>query len=285
MSETKPSYQWNADEYVRHSSAQMKWAEELIAKLHLRGGEAVLDIGCGDGRISAAIAQRVPAGRVLGIDNSAEMIERAEALRVSSGPANIAFRLMDACEMDFRSQFDVAFSNASLHWIHDHVRLLRRVHAALRPGGRILFQMGGRGNAADVADVMADVCARKRWRGHFEGFAFPYFFPGEDEYRALLEGAGFAVRRVELTPKDMVQRGAEGFAGWVRTTWMPYTQRVPEGLREELVSELVAEYVQRHKPDSSGDVHVRMVRLEVEAARGTEAGSPGTAHAPADGRP
>jgi trans-aconitate methyltransferase len=267
MPETNGVYCWNADDYAQHSSAQASWAGELLDKLALSGEEAVLDIGCGDGRITAAIAERLPAGRAVGIDNSDDMIARAEAVRKASGLANLSFSLIDALEMDFAGVFDVAFSNASLHWIHDHVRLLSNVHRALKPYGGVLFQMGGKGNAAGIAEIVQGVCSRETWIGFYRDFAFPYFFPDEAEYRSLLDAAGFAAERVGLIPKDMVQRGKEGLAGWLRTTWMPYTHRLPENMREGFVSAVVDGYVAKHGIDPDGGVHVRMVRLEVEAGK------------------
>lgn len=267
MPETGGNCRWDADEYVRHSSAQVEWAKELLGKLALSGAESVLDIGCGDGRITASIARHLHRGRAVGIDNSREMIDRAELTRKESGLANLSFSLVDALELGTAGEFDVAFSNATLHWIHDHATLLANVYRALRPGGRILFQMGGKGNAADVVAVVDEVRAHERWRAFLEGIAFPYFFPDADEYKALVESASFTARRAELIPKDMVQRGRTGLAGWFRTTWMPYTLRLPEGMREEFVSSVVDEFVARHGIDSDGGVHVRMARLEVEAVK------------------
>jgi len=108
---------------------------------------------------------------------------------------------------------------------------------------------------------------RDCWAGYFTGHSNPYGFYGPEEYRAWLTVAGLSARRVELIPREMTQRGREGLAGWVRTTWMPYTHRVPEESRERFVSEVVETYLQMHPADPDGKVHVSMVRLEVEARK------------------
>jgi trans-aconitate methyltransferase len=270
---------WDAEEYVAHSSAQLDWARELIDKLCLRGDEDVLDIGCGDGRATALIAERLPEGSVLGIDNSVSMIALAEEQfppRPSasladpsasrSAHSNLRFARMDAARLELPRGFDVAFSNAALHWVGDHEAMLRGVRACLRPGGRLLFQMGGRGNAAEVRAVVDELVARPQWRSHFEDFPSPYNFCGPDEYDVWLPRAGFQVARVELIAKDMRHAGRAALVGWLRTTWFPYTDRLPADLRETFLDELAAAYLAAHPADEHGVIHVRMVRLEVEAS-------------------
>lgn len=259
--------QWDASDYHRHSAAQAAWAAELLDKLALRGDEAVLDIGCGDGKITADIASRVPDGRVVGVDSSPEMIGFARQAFPPDAHGNLTFELQDARTLGFSQEFAVVFSNAALHWVVDHGPVLRGIAQALRPGGRVLLQMGGRGNAAAAAEVFLEVIARPDWAGYFEGFGFPWGFHGPEEYREWLLAAGLAPHRVELIGKDMAQDGTEGLAGWVRTTWMPYTSRVPESRRDELIAEVVELYAERHPADEQGRLHVGMVRLEVEAHR------------------
>lgn len=258
---------WNAADYAGNSSAQATWATELIDKLNLRGDEDVLDIGCGDGKVTAQIARRVPRGSALGVDNSEEMLRFAMEAFPRQARPNLRFALRDARCLGFSEQFDVVFSNAALHWIVDHRPVLEGIARALRPGGRCLLQMGGRGNAAAVAEVFERIIQTPQWGGYFGGFTFPWGFHGPDEYRLWLSEAGLVAERVESMDKDMVQEGRAGLAGWVRTTWMPYTSRVPGNLAEELIGQVVDAYAQAHPADAAGCLHVPMVRLEVEARR------------------
>ena len=261
-------YDWNAEEYRTSSSNQKKWALELLSKLDLKGNERVLDIGCGDGEITAAIAQRVPRGFAVGIDSSKEMIDLATRRFPSEHYPNIAFILKDAAALDFPEEFDAVFSNACLHWVIDHRPVLAGIRRCLKPSGRVLLQMGGKGNAATVLEAIDSVLKMSRWAKPFDGFVFPYAFHGPDEYRSWLEALEFRFKRVELLPKDMVHQGTDAFAAWLRTTWLPYTERVPESLREEFIHEIVATHAKRWPSDADGSIHIRMVRLEVEAERG-----------------
>jgi trans-aconitate 2-methyltransferase len=260
-------YQWDALDYAKSSSAQQQWARELIGKLQLKGDETLLDIGCGDGKVTAELAACLPMGSVLGVDSSAEMIALAQSQYPAAAFPNLRFQKEDARSLPFHDEFTVVFSNATLHWVLDHAPVLRGIFASLKRGGKTLLQMGGRGNAADVIAVAERVIASQEWRGYFEGFSFPYGFYGPDEYREWLRKVGLQARRIELIPKDAAHKGREGFEGWFRTTWLPYTQRVPEERREAFIAQIVDQYVENHPPDEQGLVHVKMVRLEVEALR------------------
>ncbi|MBN1671691.1 MAG: methyltransferase domain-containing protein [Kiritimatiellae bacterium] len=259
--------QWDAQDYHGSSGAQQKWARELLPKLRLAGHERLLDIGCGDGKVTAELAAHLPDGSVLGIDNSAEMIGFAQAHFPPARFPNLRFQIADAARLDFDAEFDVVFSNACLHWVRDHRPVLAGIARSLRPAGRVLLQMGGRGNAADILTLVEPMIAGAEWGGWFRGFQFPYGFHGPDEYRGWLEAAGFRRHRVELIPKDMTQAGRDALCGWIRTTWLPYTQRVPEARRRAFVEELADRYLAEHPPAGDGLVHVGMVRLEVEAER------------------
>jgi trans-aconitate methyltransferase len=264
---SEPSYRWDSEDYARHSAAQQEWALELLAKLDPRPGEQILDLGSGDGKVTAEIAARLPGGGVLGLDSSPEMVERARRAFPPERHPNLRFQLGDAAGLEFVERFDAVFSNAALHWLRDHLRVLRGVARALKPGGRLAFQMGGRGNAQAILDLLARLGRERPWSAWLAGLPCPFSFYGPEEYRPWLAQAGLRARRVELIPKQMRQQGAQGLAGWTRTTWLPYTQAVPPELREELVAQIVTRYLREHPPDGQGIVRVAMVRLEVEAER------------------
>jgi trans-aconitate methyltransferase len=255
---------WDPAEYARSSAAQLKWANELMSRLALKGNEALLDLGCGDGKITAALAQAVPRGRVVGIDNSEEMIRYAQSRYSASRHPNLAFRLLDVTALDFAAEFDVVFSNAALHWVQDHRAILAGAYRALRREGRLMLSFGGKGNAASILKVASMVGLRPEY---FRKFQNPYFFYGPDEYERWLREAGFTAARAELVPKDMVHQGLESLLAWIRTTWMPLTGRVPDERREDFIRELTSAYLKEHPADGEGNLHVHMVRLEVEATK------------------
>jgi len=174
---------------------------------------------------------------------------------------------MDARKLTFTEQFARVFSNAALHWIIDHRPVLQGVHRSLKPGGRLLFQMGGKGNAQEILAVLDDLMLEERWKRFFKGFTFPYGFHAPEEYVAWLHEAGLKPERTELLQKDMKMQGKDALKGWVRTTWLPYTAKLPMEMRDEFVREIIDRYIDAHPFDASGNVHVAMVRLEVEATR------------------
>lgn len=258
---------WNAAAYAANSVVQHSWARELIAKLKLHGSEHVLDVGCGDGKITAEIARALPQGSVVGTDASAEMIDYARKTFPPAQNPNLEFHVMDAREIKFARQFEVVFSNAAWHWVDDHEAVLRGASAVLKSGGRLVVSCGGKGNAHDVFLALRPEMRLKRWRQFFRQMPMPYFFYAPGDYEQWLPKFGFKIKALKLAPKDALYPGAAGFATWLRTTWIPYVQRVPEAVREEFIRAVTERYLAKHPPDQAGQVHVRMVRLEIEAMK------------------
>jgi len=258
---------WNAADYAANSVVQQTWARELIAQLNLRGSEHILDVGCGDGKVTAEIARAVPRGAAIGIDASPQMIEFARRTFPRSKFPNLEFHVMDARQVRFAQKFDIVFSNAALHWVDDHRAFLRGAASVLRPGGRLIVSCGGKGNAQDVFVVLRAEMRLKRWREFFRRMERPYFFHLPEDYKKWLPRFGFKLLGMHLSPKDAIYNGRNDFAAWLRTTWLPYTQRVPWNLREEFVAAVTGRYIAKHPPDDDGRVHVRMVRLEIDAIR------------------
>lgn len=260
-------FKWDAAAYAANSAAQHAWAREMMAKLDLGGDEQILDVGCGDGKVTAELAARAARGRVTGIDSSPDMIRFAQHAFPPGEFINLDFRVMDARQIRFPRAFDVIFSNAALHWVNDHETFLRAAAAHLKNAGRLLVSCGGKGNAQEVFEALRAELRLKRWREFFRRMERPYFFYSPAEYQGWLRRLGFQVRVLRLMEKDMMREGREGLAAWLRTTWHPYTQRVPAEMREEFIDAVAERYVLRHPADRAGHVHVRMVRLELDAIK------------------
>lgn len=258
-------YQWDPKFYSSNSSAQKNWGFELLAKLNFKGNERVLDVGCGDGKLGAEVAQILPKGSVLGIDLSEDMISFARNNYTQDKFPNLTFMQINADELTFDSEFDVVFSNAVLHWIKDPGNALKCFWESLKPGGIFLAQFGGKGNAADILKIADFMLESEKWSSYFRNFVFPFGFYGPEEYDKWLKEANFSVKRLEIISKDLALEGEKGLFAWIASTWHPYIQQVPSELKEDYINEVIAHFISNNPPDDKGYVHLQMKRLEIEA--------------------
>lgn len=261
------TYNWDPKLYNQISSEQMRWALELLSKINLKGDEKLLDIGCGDGKVTAKIAKLLPWGAVVGIDNSEEMIDFARKTFPKSEYPNINFQLMSADSIQFKNEFDCVYSNAVLHWIKNQYAVWDGIYKCLKPQGKAIIQMAGKGNAQLMFEVLNNFTKLDNWLGYFSDIRMPYNFFDEEEYKLFVESSGMKVNRIELIPKEMLHNGIEGIKGWIKSVWLPYTERIPEELRNEFIELLAGEYVKVNSSDENGFVHSDMMRLEVEAVK------------------
>src|SRR5262245_23628710 len=179
--------EFDGQRYRQTSAHQKEWGSRLISELALRGDESILDIGCGDGILTAQLADRVPRGHVTGIDASAGMIETA---RTNQRP-NLSFVRLDINATEYSAEFDVVFSNATLHWIKDHAKLLRLLHCSLDDGGTLRVNFAADGNCQTWFRVAHELIASDEFREAFTGFEWPWFMPAIDEYQRLLADSPF----------------------------------------------------------------------------------------------
>ena len=240
---------WDGKDYERHSSHQRQWGGGLIEELPLRGDERVLDLGCGDGTLTRSLADRVPRGVVLGVDAAPGMLEAA---RTKCGP-NMAVRLLDLNALAFDGEFDVIFSNATLHWIHDHAPLLAHIHRALAPGGILRAQFGGDGNCPNFIECVRRQMALPPFAQALAGFRWPWFFPGVSEYEELLSVSPFHEWRVWIEPKDQGFSTAEAIVGWIDNPCLiPFVQALPADLRKPFRDGVVETMLARtRRPDGT----------------------------------
>jgi trans-aconitate 2-methyltransferase len=260
---------WDAQDYARNSQIQEEYGRKQLAQLDLAGNETVLDIGCGDGRLTAALAQMVPLGGVLGVDSSPDMIAAARETHLSRH-SNLVFELINATALPFHSEFDLVFSTSALHWVRDHMPVLQGIRRALKPNGKMYLTFAARGTLAEFVLAITTHARDPRWAAFFENFEMPYGFYGLEEYRELLDRFGFVVERLELIERDVTHQGREAFEGWMRTTGMPYLHPVEPERRQEFMRELIDRYLEKHPIDAQGLIHVRMVNLLVKARKGAD---------------
>jgi trans-aconitate methyltransferase len=224
-------YEFDAKRYEQTSAHQQSWGERLIEELALAGHEHILDLGCGDGRLTALLAERVPRGHILGIDASKNMIDQALGNHTR---ANLEFRLMDINDLDFEDEFEVTVSNATLHWIKDHRSLLASVHRALRTGGMLRFNFAGQGNCIHFFEVVRRTMTEEPFARAFQGFEWPWFMPSGSEYERLIGGFGFAETRVWQENADTKFPSADALAGWIdQPSLVPFLACLPGPDRQQ----------------------------------------------------
>jgi SAM-dependent methyltransferase len=216
---------WSAQGYAENAAFVPVYGSEVLDLLDPRPGERVLDLGCGDGTLTAEISRR--GASVLGVDSSVELLGAAQARGVPT-------QRMDGQALTFEAEFDAIFSNAALHWMRDHDAVVQGVRRALKPGGRFVGEFGGHGNVAAI--VTALVAALDR-RGLDGAKRIPWVFPTAQEWRQRLERHGFEVQLTALIPRPTPL--PTGMEGWLVTFANPFVSDLPDGLRKDVLVEAV----------------------------------------------
>jgi trans-aconitate methyltransferase len=241
----KRALEFDGRKYAEASGHQREWGSRLIMELELTGDERILDLGCGDGTLSAELAARVPEGHVLGIDASDGMLQAARRHE----RANLHFKRQDIRDLDFLEEFDVVFSNATLHWVCDHERLLDSVFRALRRGGFARFNFAGEGNCEHLVRVVREAMGDPRFAECFRDFAWPWYMPSLGQYMALAARSRFHEIRVWVETADHVFADSEAMIRWIdQPSLVPFLACVSEadkGLFREMVVRRVVEETRR----------------------------------------
>lgn len=248
---------WDAATYDRVAEPQEQWGLRVLDRLDLEGGETVLDAGCGSGRMTRHIVERLPRGRVIGVDASPSMIETARERLGDSVELHVQDLLELELGADGRGRVDAVFSSATFHWVPDHERLFARLFAILRPGGRLEAQCGGLGNIAEVENAILSLEGDERFSAYLRSFPSPWNFAGVAETQARLERAGFGGIRVWLEdapvqpaePREFVAASVVGL----------HLDRLPETLRNTFLDVLMESL--------PGPLELRYVRLNISARR------------------
>lgn len=223
---------WDAAAYDRLSDPQVAWGQRVLARLALAGDETVLDAGCGSGRLTALLLERLPRGRVIAVDKSPAMLAEAER-NLCPFATRVSFVCSDLTALELDAAVDVVVSTATFHWILDHDRLFARLAAALRPGGRIEAQCGGEGNVAEWKRAIEAAEGDERFSAYLRGVPPTYNFASVGDTRLRLLRAGFEEIRVWLEPKVVTPREPRQY---VRSVGLAkHLDRLPPPLREDFV--------------------------------------------------
>jgi trans-aconitate 2-methyltransferase len=243
--------EWDAETYDAVSDPQFEWGMEVLARLELRGDEVAVDAGCGSGRVTEELIARLPRGRVIAVDGSAAMVEKAKE-RLGD---RADYLVSDLLELRAPEPVDLVFSTATFHWIPDHDALFRRLRTALKPGGRMVAQCGGQGNVATHALAIAAVAARPEYAQHLTQAKGLWNFAGPDETEARLRDAGFTEVRCWLQSKPVQPTRPLEFVSTV--TLGPILDQLPAEKRRPFAEAVLAE--------SEQPLVLDYVRLNMEA--------------------
>jgi trans-aconitate methyltransferase len=237
---------WDASRYHRLSDPQLGWGRKVLERLAARPGERILDVGCGTGRLTAEIAAS-PATFVVGIDRSAAML--SEAAAQSSRQGRRDYVRGDGAALPFAGAFDAVFSAATFHWIPDHERLFASIHAALRPGGRLVAQCGGGPNLKRLLDRTHALMERAPYREYFSGWFDPWNFAFPGATRARLEAAGFVDVHTSLEEAPTTLPSRAAFADFIHCVCVRHhIERLPAEAREPFIGSLTELAARDHRP-------------------------------------
>lgn len=243
--------EWDADTYDAVSDPQFEWGTEVLGRLELRGDESAIDAGCGSGKVTEKLLDRLPDGALLAVDGSKAMIAKAKE-RLGD---RTDYLVADLAELKVGEPVDLIFSTATFHWIADHDRLFAHLHGALKPEGRLIAQCGGQGNVAEHAQVIATVAARPEFASHLEQMTGMWNFAAPEETEDRLRAAGFAEARCWLEPKPVTPADPLAFTSTV--TLGPLLAQLPEDKRRPFAEAIL--------DGSQKPLTLDYVRLNIEA--------------------
>jgi trans-aconitate methyltransferase len=254
---------WEGDEYAKNSESQKNSAEKFINGIDLRGVTSVLDVGCGDGKITAAIARALTEGEVIGIDISPSMVNFAHQ-SFSSIP-NLKFLVLGAAQVMEQEKFDLITSFTAMQWVLEQSQALQRFEKALKPGGRLCIQMPT-GLPSAMEQALNEMLSSEKWKGYFSDFSAPWRFYQPQEYRDLLAQTHLTTHRVDTYTLHEKFPSRAVFHEFLKQ-WFPYLRPLPADLKETFLSELLDRYLQILPADEEGRVSFIVTRLEVEAQK------------------
>jgi trans-aconitate 2-methyltransferase len=224
---------WDGQSYDRISGPMEALGREVLARLRLKGDETVLDAGCGSGRITQALIERLPRGHVIALDASQSMVDAARE-RLPDADVRVA----DLLELRLDEPVDAILSTATFHWIGDHELLFARLHAALRPGGQLVAQCGGEGNIDELRGVANEVRSAEPYAQHFGDWRPPWNYAAPQQTTARLLAAGFAEADSWLQPAPKQPEHPREFLSTI--VLGPHVQQLPLQLRGRYIDDVLA---------------------------------------------
>lgn len=234
--------EWNAPEYARIAGLQESMAAEVLALLKLKGTEKVLDLGCGNGKVTAEIASRVLDGSVVGVDASSDMISFAASHYPPSTHPSLRFETCDILRLPFQEEFDLVVSFNALHWIPNQDEALRALRSAMKPDGLAQLRLVPDGERKSLETVLEETRKSEPWLAYFHDFCDPYLHLTPEEYGALTERSGLHVHDLRVSDKAWDFKSDKGFTAFGLVTFVEWSKHISESERPAFVKDVLARY-------------------------------------------
>jgi trans-aconitate 2-methyltransferase len=267
---------WDAETYHKVSDIQESWAIELLEKIKISESEIVMDAGCGTGRVTKIIANKVKRGKVYAVDLDENMIINAK--KNLKDLSNIVFVKSDLSDVKLPEKIDLVFSNAVIHWILDHKKLFTNFWDVLKPGGKLLIQCGGKGNLDTIPNALEKVRKTQRFDHYFKNWKIPWNFASSADTIKILNEIGFKDIQANLVEKKTKFGNFQEYILFMKTVVMkPYLSYLPttennNQIKNLFIDEFLTELHNKNKTKNTNekqdlDLELNYVRLNITARK------------------
>ncbi|MCP5469715.1 MAG: methyltransferase domain-containing protein [Chlamydiales bacterium] len=256
---------WNAQEYAEHSTVQAEAARALLEKIQFRGNEKVIDIGCGDGKLSACISKKVPLGKVLGVDISKDMIKHAQRTFPNDEYENLTFISEDAENLNAQNEFDILFSSFALQWLSDKPAFFKKAYNALTESSLLVLTI-----PLDVSPplekALEEVTVTSKWKEFFFDYSPYERLRPASEYRAYIEHCGFVLTSFSTETQKKIFASTQLLKDYIRQ-WLIHLNHLPNSLRESFFEEVMEQYFLHQPPAEDGSILFEFQRVDIIAQK------------------
>ncbi len=253
--------QWEGSLYSENSKPQAVWFEGFSSGIPITGNEDILDLGCGDGKLTLEISRRLKNGSIHGLDMSKSMIDFAKKNHTQS---NLEFSVGDARSFSLNKKFDLIVSFTALHWVKEYEQVIKRAREHLKPNGRIYFIFSAKWGYLPLNKAMLTLYKTKKWSPYFKKYDPGYYMHSMDNQFDILNRNGFSVKEMTLRSKLTVFKTEDEFFAWLKA-WLPQQNQVPKGQGDLFIRDFISEY-KRHGTVNTQGIHWEGYSQKTEAS-------------------
>lgn len=258
------TYEFNGEKYKKSSTHQKEWGNKIINELKISKNAKILDLGCGDGTITLELAKKAPQGFVLGIDASTGILDMAKQNEIK----NLAFEKMDINHLTLSDKFDLIFSNATLHWIKDHIKLWKSIYPLLNNKGIIRFNFAADGNCASFFKIIKKIIQKTEYVQFFKEFEWSWFMPEIKKYQNIIKEVSFLNIDIWEENADRFFPNEESLIGWIdQPSIVPFLKHIPGNKLKKQFRNTVVEAMIKKTKQKDNKYFETFRRINVMAKR------------------